>query len=145
MNDNYNLGANIKRALQLVGKTQTELAEYLKVDKSHVSKWVNNHVRPNRDNIADIAKFTERSIEQILSGYFNERRYTKKETVESPVADYKVTEIELTFEQLGKNLIKRLSSTSGQCYGELEKEIQEFISDELEITRKRMVNLINLR
>ena len=50
------------------GLTQDELAEYLYVSRTAISKWESSRGYPNTDSLKAIAKFFEVTIDELLSG-----------------------------------------------------------------------------
>ena len=50
------------------GLTQEELAEYLYVSRTAISKWESGRGYPNIDSLKAIAKFFEMTIDELLSG-----------------------------------------------------------------------------
>ena len=50
------------------GLTQEELAEYLYVSRTAISKWESGRGYPNIDSLKAIAKFFEVTIDELLSG-----------------------------------------------------------------------------
>ena len=76
---NYqNIGGNILRALEKRGKTQTWLAEQIKVDKTHVNKWVKNRVRPSTKYLDRVCQALDYKAEEIITGMFEDERTHKK-------------------------------------------------------------------
>lgn len=59
-------GIRIKRELKELGKTQTSLAQYLNVQKSTVSEWLNNNNEPPMICIVEIAKFLNVTTDYLL-------------------------------------------------------------------------------
>jgi transcriptional regulator with XRE-family HTH domain len=76
--DNKKIGSNIKRALKKRNKTQVWLAEQLNIDKTHVNKWVNNHINPNANYLSDIARLLDFDVNELDTGDFkDEMNYQK--------------------------------------------------------------------
>jgi transcriptional regulator with XRE-family HTH domain len=134
----YTIGTNIKRALIRANKKQTELAEFLEVDKSHVSKWVNNSVTPNRDNIKRIADFTDRTVEELLSGIFNDHSKTDQNKISN---SFKADEIKSIENLVGYLLMQALRTNSEQKVNEIyERDFKPGIN----LVSERIANLIKL-
>lgn len=56
------LGKKIKLLCEIRGKTQKELAEYLKVSQSTITRWVQGKSKPDYDQFWSIATFFETSV-----------------------------------------------------------------------------------
>lgn len=59
-------GKRVKQELHLQGKKQKDLCEYLQVNKSTLSEWLNNHNEPPMQIIADIARFLDVSTDYLF-------------------------------------------------------------------------------
>ncbi len=59
-------GERIKKELKEQGKTQQSLADYLFVQKSTLSEWVNNHNEPPMYIIPKIALFLDVTTDYLL-------------------------------------------------------------------------------
>ena len=60
------LGANIKRAREAAGITQTQLAERLEVRQIEISRWENNNRTPNVLTFGRICKAIGVSADKLL-------------------------------------------------------------------------------
>ena len=131
-NTEYSLGKNIKKALRKKGKRQQDLVDYFwdkhkrKIDKSHVSKWCNDVVNPNRENIKIISDFVDFSIEEIMSGQFkDEARIVAKKSGSSLILDdFVTTEIDSSM-----NMVKKLvSQAAGISEEDVENEYGSYLN-----------------
>jgi len=59
-------GVNVKKELKRQNKKQVELATHLKVRKSTLSEWLNNHNEPPMKIIVDIAMYLNVSTDYLL-------------------------------------------------------------------------------
>ena len=59
-------GKRVKEELKAQGKRQIDLAEYLEVNKSTVSEWLNDHNEPPMKMIVKIAAYLEVSTDYLL-------------------------------------------------------------------------------
>ena len=56
----------VKQELKEQGKLQTDLCEYLKVNKSTLSEWLNDNNEPSMQYIVEIATFLGVSTDYLL-------------------------------------------------------------------------------
>ncbi|MDE5896969.1 MAG: helix-turn-helix domain-containing protein [Clostridia bacterium] len=59
-------GLRVKKELEVRGKQQKDLCEYLQVKKSTLSEWLNGRNEPPMQKIVEIAKFLEVSTDYLL-------------------------------------------------------------------------------
>ena len=62
------LGARIKYLLKFKGLTQKDLAQGIGVNQCAITRWANNLLKPNVDNLEKIANFFEITLFELL-GY----------------------------------------------------------------------------
>ncbi len=61
-----NFGESFKNYRKYAKLTQKQVAEKLGVYQSNVSDWENNHSRPEYENLIELAKLYEVTIEELL-------------------------------------------------------------------------------
>lgn len=59
-------GIRVKQELKEQGKLQKDLCEYLKVNKSTLSEWLNDNNEPSMQYIVEIATFLGVSTDYLL-------------------------------------------------------------------------------
>lgn len=59
-------GMRVKQELKEQGKLQKDLCEYLKVNKSTLSEWLNDNNEPSMQYIVEIATFLGVSTDYLL-------------------------------------------------------------------------------
>lgn len=59
-------GIRVKQELKEQGKLQKDLCEYLKVNKSTLSEWLNDNNEPSMQHIVEIATFLGVSTDYLL-------------------------------------------------------------------------------
>ena len=59
-------GIRIKQELKIKGKKQVDLANYLKVQKSTLSEWLNGNNEPPMKTIVEIATYLNVSTDYLL-------------------------------------------------------------------------------
>lgn len=59
-------GVRVKQELKAQGKMQKDLCEYLEVNKSTLSEWLNDNNEPPMQIIVDIAKYLEVTTDFLL-------------------------------------------------------------------------------
>lgn len=59
-------GERVKKELNVQGKTQVDLAKHLRVRRSTLCEWLNNHNEPNMKTIVDIAIYLNVSTDYLL-------------------------------------------------------------------------------
>ena len=59
-------GERVKKELNVQGKTQVDLAKHLRVQRSTLCEWLNNHNEPNMKIIVDIAIYLNVSTDYLL-------------------------------------------------------------------------------
>ena len=69
-----NIGKNITKFRRSKGITQDELASYIGVSKSSVSKWENNITYPDIVLLPQLATLFNISLDELI-GYYGEKQY----------------------------------------------------------------------
>lgn len=68
MNASFDLGRRIKTLLDEKGKSQSDLARYLRLRPSAVSQWISGGTSPTFDRLEDVAHFFRMSVPELLGG-----------------------------------------------------------------------------
>lgn len=87
LSDYENIGGHIDRALKKRNHTQVWLSEQLGIDKTHVNKWVNNHIRPSAKYLNEIAKALDYDVSEIITGHFKDERTYRPMSVETKATE----------------------------------------------------------
>ena len=68
MNNNNEIGSRMLSMLNAIGKTQTDLADYLEVSQASVSNWINGIKVPRMNKIDKICEFLKCTRSDLLIG-----------------------------------------------------------------------------
>lgn len=67
-------GKRLRRARMSAGYTQEELAQETNTTKSQISRWENNQLEPNIEQLGTIADFLSVSVDWLISTEGENRR-----------------------------------------------------------------------
>lgn len=62
-----NLGAKLKEARTTKGFSQSDVAEFLNISRQSISKWETNKSYPDIDNLVELSKYYDVSIDELLT------------------------------------------------------------------------------
>ena len=60
------LGETIRIRRKAVGYSQAQLAEFLYVDRSIVSRWENNQIKPNIDQLIQLSNIFNTTVDELI-------------------------------------------------------------------------------
>lgn len=62
-----NLGSKLKEARTTKGFSQSDVAEFLNISRQSISKWETNKSYPDIDNLVELSKYYDVSIDELLT------------------------------------------------------------------------------
>lgn len=82
-NDKGTIGHNLRVEISRSGKSQSWLADELGINRSLISKWCHNKVRPSSTNLRKIADALRTTVDNIIYGRnHNRQRLSAKAEIE---------------------------------------------------------------
>lgn len=72
-------GQRLKEARKKAKKTQDQVAKFLGLDYSTISKYENNHSQPDNETLARLAEIYDVKVDYLITGRTEELRSTNEE------------------------------------------------------------------